>query len=77
MGDRLPLRIGQRHIHRVRMATKVVAGFKHADARMLAQAVRSGQTRNSRTNDSNFHSDSQSANAQQALCVGLIRSLLY
>ncbi len=44
---------------------------------MLAQAVRSGQTRNSRTNDSNFHSDSQSANAQQALCVGLIRSLLY
>ena len=77
MGDRVPLRIGQRHIHRVRVATKVVAGLKHADPCLLAQPVGSGQTRNSRTNDSNFHSDSQSANTRQGRCVGLIRWLLY
>ena len=59
------------------VATKVVAGFKHADPCLLAQPVGGGQTRNSRTNDSNFHSDSQSANTRQGRCVGLIRWLLY
>ena len=77
MGDRAPLRIGQRHIHRVRVATKVVADFKQADPCLLAQPVGGGQTRNSRTNDSNFHSDSQSANTRQGRCVGLIRWLLH
>ena len=55
MRDRLPLCRGQRHIHRMGMATKVAAGFKQGDLCLALQAVRRSQAGNARADDGNLH----------------------
>jgi len=42
-------------IDRVRMAARIVVGFKHRDVVLGAQPIRRHKSRNARTNHSNFH----------------------
>ena len=49
------LRRGQRHVHRVGVATEIIARLEHGDVGLVFQGVGHGQAGNARTHDGQFH----------------------